>query len=286
MRSAVFAIVFFMGLCFQLKASAMVNDSLTLDNLDAFSDMPFSLVALGGHQEYCLSLSLTNTTNDSIGIYIEPGRVLLSEKSDFQDLVVMRSLYFKLPAGKQGKNFIYCFCCSAHRKSPQNGAVFRNGYLDLSLLGRLGEFANKGRYPASDLQNCVWAISNNYPIASICEKNKGVSPLKKWLADQLNKPYPWHCIEYDLADTNLMHSRHLRVTGIFSFKVSHYATVIIQVRTKEGHIVDYIQKNAVYSAGDFDYPLDLDVKGWPKGVYEILVFEDGNRINQPTFFDL
>jgi hypothetical protein len=58
------------------------------------------------------------------------------------------------------------------------------------------------------------------------------------------------------------------------------------VRTKEGHIVDYIQRNALYTAGDFDYPLDLDVKGWPKGVYEILVFEDGNRINQPTFFDL
>lgn len=269
----------------------MENDSLTLDALDARSGVYYTLTALGGHQEYCLSLSLTNTTNDSIGIYIEPGRVFLADNSKFQDLVVMRSLYVKVPSGKEVKKSIYAFCCRATRASPPKGLAFRNGYYATGLMGKLADFVSKRSFNGSDIQNSVWIISDgssslNHPIASICEKNKGTSTLKKWLADQLNKPYPWHCIEYDLADTNLMHTRHLRVTGIFSFKVSHYATVIIQVRTKEGHIVDYIQRNALYNAGHFDYPLDLDVKGWPKGVYEILVFEDGNRINKPTFFDL
>ena len=285
MRSAVFAIVFFMAPCFQLKALAMVNDSLTLDNLDAFSDMPYSLVALGGHQEYCLSLSLTNTTNDSIGIYIEPGRVLISDNSKFQDLIVMRSLYFKVPPGKQSKQAVYAFCCKAKRASPAPNSLFRNGYFNSSPLCLLGNFINAGTYMPAEIQSSVWAISDDYPIASICEGGT-LSPLKKWLAMMRNKPNPWHCIEYDRADTSVLQSRHLRVTGAFSFKVSHYSTVIIQVRTKAGHIVDYIQRNALYTAGDFDYPLDLDVKGWPKGVYEILVFEDGNRINQPTFFDL
>ena len=61
---------------------------------------------------------------------------------------------------------------------------------------------------------------------------------------------------------------------------------INSLASKDGRIVDYKEKDADCTAGDYDYPLDLHVKGWPKGVYEILVFEYGNRINKPTFFDL
>jgi hypothetical protein len=284
MRSAVFAIVFFMAPCFQLKALAMVNDSLTLDDLENQYGVHYTLTALGGYQQYCLSLSLSNTTNDSIGIYIEPGRVLVCDSSYMQDLIVMRALYFKVSPREESRNSLFAFCCRAKKMPPSKNTRFENGYLDRDGLGMLAAFVSQGNYLSKDIQSSVWAISDNRPIASICDG--GTSPLKKWLVKMLNKPNPWHCIEYDRADTSVLQSRHLRVTGVFSFKVSHYATLIIQVRTKEGHIVDYIQRNALYTAGDFDYPLDLDVKGWPKGVYEILVFEDGNRINQPTFFDL
>jgi len=282
--------------CFSIRLTSAVamgieNDSLTLDALDARSGVYYTLTALGGHKEYCLSLSLKNTTNDSIGIYIEPGRVFLADNSKFQDLVVMRSLYVKVPSGKEVKKSIYAFCCRATRASPPKGLAFRNGYYATGLMGKLADFVSKRSFNGSDIQNSVWIISEgssslNHPIASICDYNGTISPLKKWFADQLNKPYPWHCIEYDRTDSSVWQSKHLRVTGNFSFTVSRYATLTIQIRTQDGQLVGYLQQNAVYNSGNFDYPLDLDVKGWPKGVYEILVFEDGNRINKPTFFDL
>jgi len=282
--SLISGILFFISLCQHLHA--LPNDSLTLDDLENQSGVHFKLAALGGHSEYCIGIVLTNNTDDSIGVFIEPGRVLLAENADFQDLVVMRSLYFKVPRRTEVKKSIYAFCCRAKRASPAKDLVFRNGFIDLGLLGMLGDFVDKGRFSPTDIQSSVWAISDNYPIASVCDNSGSISTLKKWLADQLKKPYPWHCIEYDRADTAVQQTRHLRVFGNFSFHVPHYSTINIQVRTREGHIVDYIQKDAVYSAGKIDYPVDFSVQNWPKGIYEILVFADGNRINKPTFFDL
>jgi hypothetical protein len=83
-----------------------------------------------------------------------------------------------------------------------------------------------------------------------------------------------------------MQNRHLRVTGTISFRVPQYSLVTIQVRNKDGRVIDYIQKNGACTSGEYDLPLNLDVQNWPKGIYEIMVFSDGNRIHKPVFFDL
>jgi hypothetical protein len=269
-----------------LPAMALVNDSLTLDDLDNSAAISYSLQALGGHSGYCLTLSLKNNSGDTIGIYIEPGRVLVCDSSFMQDLIVMRALYFKVSPREESQNSLFAFCCRAKKMSPSKNTRFENGYLDRDGLGMLAAFVSQGNYLPADIQSSVWAISDNHPLASICDPAGKKSELRKWLSQKLNKTNPWHCIEYDQRDTSVMQNRHLRVTGTISFRVPQYSLVTIQVRNKDGRVIDYIQKNGACTSGEYDLPLNLDVQNWPKGIYEIMVFSDGNRIHKPVFFDL
>jgi hypothetical protein len=170
--------------------------------------------------------------------------------------------------------------------SPSKNTRFEKGYLDRDGLGMLAAFVSQGNYLPADIQSSVWAISDNHPLASICDPAGKKSELRKWLSQKLNKTNPWHCIEYDQRDTSVMQNRHLRVTGTISFRVPQYSLVTIQVRNKDGRVIDYIQKNGACTSGEYDLPLNLDVQNWPKGIYEIMVFSDGNRIHKPVFFDL
>lgn len=268
------------------SSEARDRDSLNLDALENLPGVDFKIIALGGHEAFCVQLNVNNQTNDTIVVYVEPGRLLLCENADMQDLIVMRSIHCKIAPYMTIVKPLYAFCCRARRASPAKGIAFRNGYVEISHLGKLARFVDKGNYPVADVQSSVWTISDNYPLASICDRSGNQSPLKKWLAQQLNKPYPWHCIEYDKRDTSVMNIKHIRVNGTISFFVPHYSTVTIQVRSLDGRIIDFLQRDAVYAGGELNFPIDINVQNWPKGIYEILVFADGNRINKPTFFDL
>jgi hypothetical protein len=261
-----------------LPAMALVNDSLTLDDLDNSAAISYSLQALGGHSGYCLTLSLKNNSGDTIGIYIEPGRVLVCDSSFMQDLIVMRALYFKVSPREESQNSLFAFCCRAKKMSPSKNTRFEKGYLDRDGLGMLAAFVSQGNYLPADIQSSVWVISDMHPIASICSQEMDSShAIKKWLAEKLKRPLPWYCIQYDMQDTSVFQNKHLRVSGNIKFRVSHYSLVTVQIRSKNGLLIKTLQNDVSCAAGEFTYPLDLDVKGWPSGNYEILIFEDGNR---------
>lgn len=269
-------------LSFQLISITSVlglsNDSLTLDDLALNDRIEFKLTSLGGHSGYCLNISVKNNFEDTVGIYIEPGRVLVCDSSFMQDLIVMRPLYFKVSPGAESQNSIFAFCCRAKKMSPSKNTRFENGYLDRDGLGMLAAFVSQGNYLPADIQSSVWVISDKHPIASICSQKVEASlALKKWLAEKLKRPLPWYCIQYDMQDTSVFQNKHLRVSGNIKFRVSHYSLVTVQIRSKTGVLVKTLQNNVACTAGEYDYPLDIVVQGWPSGNYEILIFEDGNR---------
>ncbi len=267
---------------FQLISTTAVlglsNDSLTLDDLALNDGIEFKLTSLGGHSGYCLNLSVKNNSGDTVRIYIEPGRVLVCDSSFMQDLIVMRALYFKVSPREESQNSLFAFCCRAKKMSPSKNTRFEKGYLDRDGLGMLAAFVSQGNYLPADIQSSVWVISDKHPLASICSQKMGSSyALKKWLAEKLKKPVPWYCIQYDMQDTSVFQNKHLRVSGSIKFRVSHYSLVTVQIRSKTGVLVKTLQNNVACTAGEYDYPLDIDVQGWPSDNYEILIFEDGNR---------
>jgi hypothetical protein len=269
------------------SAKSTLGDTLTLDQIVNNDKIHFELVALGGHSGECLELYMLNNSADTIAVIIEPGRIFFCENDDMQNLVVMRSLYFKLAPKKALREPIFAFCCVARKLSPNKNTLFRNGFADEGFFKSLGAFVQKHDFPIADIQSAVWVISDNHSIASICgQKNDSSSDLKFWLSKTLNRPFPWYCIEYDKQDTSVFQNKHLKLTGVFKFRVPHYSTVNIQVRDKSGRIIDYILNSKVCNVGEYDFPVNLNVHNWPKGTYEIIVFADGNRINKPTFFDL
>ena len=286
-RKSMMCSVFAFLLIQSITVKSLSYDTLTLDQIVNNDKVYFELVALGGHSGECLELYMLNNSADTIAVIIEPGRIFFCENDSMQNLVVMRSLYFKLAPKKALREPIFAFCCVARKLSPEKNTLFRNGYADDGYYKSLATFVEKHNFSKSDIQSAVWVISDNHPIASICgQKNDSASDLKFWLSNTLNRAFPWYCIEYDMQDTSVFQNKHLKLTGVFTFRVPHYSNVTIQVRGKSGRIIDYILNSKACNVGEYDFPVDLNVHNWPKGTYEIMVFSDGNRINKPIFFDL
>lgn len=282
--SCIFLVHFFL---FNQAAIASSTDSLNLEFIEENGLATVELISLGGHQAYCVELKLQNRNSDTLHVWIEPARILQCEDERMQDIVILKSELITLAPGSFKSKKLYGFCCRSSLASPEAGVRFRPGLVDREHLANLSKFIDNGTYDSADIQSAVWVISNGHSIASICSKEETAgSKLKFWLSKTLNKPLPWYCIHYDLQDTSVFQNRHLRVTGNLAFRVIHYSTITIQVRSKEGRILEYIQNNASCNAGEYDFPVDINVQNWPKGNYEIVVFSDGNRINKPMLFSL
>lgn len=270
-----------------IAVTAKSVDSLSLDFIQENGMASVELISLGGHQEFCVELRLQNRFPDTLQVWIEPARILLCEDESMQDIIILRSELITLAPGSFKSKKLYGFCCRSDLASPRAGIKFRPGPIDQEHLVNLSKFIQNGTYDSGDVQSAVWVISNGHTMASICgQKEEPASKLKLWLSETINKPLPWYCIQYDLQDTSVFQNKHLRVSGDLTFRVLHYSTVTIQVRSAKGLLMQTVQRQPVYSSGEYIYPLDIDIKGWPKGQYEIFVFEDGNRLPVMRYFNL
>src|SRR3989338_4198340 len=76
------------------------------------------------------------------------------------------------------------------------------------------------------------------------------------------------------------------VYGEITYYISNNALISINVRDKNGVVVANLEKGTAKGSGEYNYSLALSVKGWPKGEYEIAVYEDYSRLIKRVKFTL
>jgi len=81
-----------------------------------------SVASLGGHQGFCIKLTVENLTKDSLLIILEAGRRFNSVDDKLQDILVVKQeeLYLKSRQVKTQK--VKGYCCQLNNSSPGAGA--------------------------------------------------------------------------------------------------------------------------------------------------------------------
>ncbi len=234
----------------------------------------------GGYQENCLSFELKNLTRDSLFIKLEPGRRIVCEDSSFQDIFIVKEKMIILPPLASLNTEGYGFCCRASKGSPAKNSKFNIGYMAPPAWIELAEVINQNNFPTNAIQSSIWVLSDNHSIASIhYEKMEEIDLLRRTVAKIKGVELPWYTITYEKDTAMLFSERPEKLFGKINFYTNKNAIISINIRSPKGRLMTTLIEEERKNQGNHEYKLDLNIKGWPKGEYDICVYEDFSNLN-------
>ncbi|MFH0896070.1 MAG: hypothetical protein V2A54_16680 [Bacteroidota bacterium] len=286
--TALFVTVFSIVSISSVNKISVRNDSYkSIADFTQSKSLNVKIKGMGGHSENCLEFELKNTTSDTLFIRLEPGRRILSDDSTKQDILIVKEALICLYPRETKKIKGYGFCCCAHRGGPGPDNKFSIGYMAPPSWVKMAEAINIGNYSPGAIQHTVWCMSDNIDISSI----SGTTPdetlkLRKIVAGLKGIEIPWYTTSF-LSDTARAFSgKHESVSGEIEYYLKQNSVISIKVRNKFGQIVKTLVAASANGPGSYTYPMELNVINWPKGEYEIAVYEDGSNLNTKKKFSL
>lgn len=249
--------------------------------------LALEITGKGGYQENCLNLKLKNQTPDTLFVKLEPGRRIVCEDSSYQDIFIVKEKLIILPPLASLTAEGYGFCCRASKGSPPKNARFNIGYMAPAGWIELAEVINRNNFPSNAVQNAVWVLSDNHPIASIHhEKMEEIELLRQTVAKIKGITLPWYSITYEKDTALLFSERPERIYGKFDYYTNKNTIISINIRSTKGRLMATLVPEETKNPGNHEYKLDLEIKGWPKGDYDICVYEDYSNLNFKKRFSI
>ena len=245
------------------------------------------ITGLGGYQKDCIEFLLENNTPDSLWIQLEPGRRLVSEDTLIQDILIVKEENILLAAHEKKHLKGYGFCCQSSKRSPGNGSKFNTGYMAPAGWIELAKVINANKFPASSVQHAIWVLSNNHPISSIHATNmENIKVLRETVAGIKGIELPWYTLTFVKDTAQLFSGRPEMLFGKIDYYIRNNTVVTINIRDKRGRIVKSLTKGKTANPGKYTYDLKLNVKAWPKGEYNLYIYEDFSNLNKRKKFVL
>jgi hypothetical protein len=234
-----------------------------------------------------LNVTLENKTDDSLKVWIEPGRRFVAKDSVYQDWFIGdERMITIIPMGTVEQDLLG-FCCQVHDRGPADRAKFEIGYMAPDTWIQLATLISQNDFPRAASQHAVWCLSDNLPVSSIyCEDETKVRPLRELVANIKGEQIPWYMLTYQKDTTRLFSNIPERLLGTVQYYLRNSAVVTINVRSSTGEVVTVLANESGLGPGMHKLPVDLNVKGWPKGNYEVMIYTDYATLVSKSVFKL
>lgn len=232
-----------------------------------------------------LNVTLENKTADSLKVWIEPGRRFVAKDSVYQDWFIGDERMITIvPLGKVEQDLLG-FCCQVHDRGPADRAQYDIGYMAPDSWIRLATLIHQNDFPYSASQHAVWCLSDNLPVSSIySEDEKLVRPLRQLVCNVKGEQMPWYMLSYQKDTARLFSNIPERLLGTVEYYLRNDAVVTINIRSSTGEVVTVLAKESGMGPGMHKLPVDLNVKGWPKGRYDLMIYTDyAKLVSKSTF---
>jgi hypothetical protein len=281
------SVVIFISYGFTFSSSKKTISYVSIEELINKKALDVSISGSGGHQEECIEFEIANLTDSTIYMKIEPGRRLVSEDTTLQDIFIVKEFLLELFAFEKIKIKGYGFCCQAGNSSPYAKAKFDIGFMAPATWIKLAEIINENNFPVSAIQNAIWVLSDNHPFSSVYDKDLAlIQPLKTTLAEILKVEIPWYSLTYIKDTTRLFSDRPEKIYGEIEYYVANNCLITINIRNSNGEVVKTLVKECFTNPGTYKYYLEQNVSCYPKGEYEVYVYEDLAKLKFKKKFEL
>lgn len=242
--------------------------------------------SLGGHQGYCVGLTITNLTKDSLQISLEPGTLLKALEEKYQDILVTKQETIRLKRLEKKSQTVLGYCCQASDCSPRIDSKFSVGFHSDSNLVTLARYLNTNPSATDVEQHAIWAISNKHVTANIISNNEKTNmPLLQLVSALKHEELPWYQIR---TRTRVYKSGAIEVipielSGELTYTISQKAYASLSIKNKSGQKVCYIKCQWLETGPNRKYDLKVPLQGLTKGEYTIELNSNGNELANRKF---
>jgi hypothetical protein len=275
------SVAFFICYAFVVPPPEAKHTFFSIEKLLKEDKLKVSIKGLGGHQQECVEFDLKNLSGDTLFLQIEPGRRLHSEDTTAQDILIVKTKQVILPPHAATTVNGFGFCCKSHHHSPAAKSVFKIGTMAPESWQKVARAIDQKSFDTESIQAAVWSMSNDHPLSAIPNHD-----LRKIVADIKGIEAPWYTVGFAESADQLFSGKHQLFTGDLKYSVSSNTMISMLVKNETGQTVKTLLKAEAKGAGEYESKLNFSVAGWPKGKYQIYVYENFSNLNKKVGFEL
>ncbi len=255
---------------------SQITSFTSIEELAKNKQIEVELKGIGGYTGDVVQIEITNLTSEELHIWLEAGRRLDNLNNGQQDILVAKSQKINLNAKKNTTITAFGFCCQAHNGAPRADQEFSLGYMEKDNLLWLANYLND--HPNIDLnvmQHAVWVMSDGNNIGSMMlSSEENVIDLKREMCNKMGIEIPWYEIYYEKDTNSVFSGVHYKLKGPIKYSLPNRGWFKMVIRNPSRQMVYKFTNTSFVEGGVYNYDVDLPIKDWSKGKYNIEIYLD------------
>ena len=270
------------------------NEAVETITLSEALDRKIVTVAARGTGNYrggSVALKIESLVAGDYNIKVEAGYVFRANDPHTQDQLIVDEIILDVKGKSQKLYTVNGFCCEKSNSAPFESTIFKYMKMNRPELVKLCALTNTKKFDNGTLQNAVWAVSDNYDVSTIYNRqDPRVTTLRKNICILTNQEDTWYNkqAKVTVAPDHSIITEPMTIEAVndglrvpltvgertFSYKVYNADDELKSDRKMQ---------MTVKASATYTLKFNLRVTGWEKGTYKVDMFVDEDKIHNYEF---
>lgn len=241
----------------------------------------------GNYSGSSMLATVKNKSDKKLFIRIPPGMIFQPADTGMQDLLIVREALMVLEPGASRTVELQGFCCRSSNRAPSAGISFKPIKTSDPRLTTVAEFINSNKFSPDAIQSAVWCISDKHSVADIyAEDPSSIKPLRDEVCKLTGEKDVWYSsqVEHKVNEQGYIEAIPVEVSGSITITLNKATKVKQVVYKADGEVMWAPNADmTIPHAGTISYKFRLEVKGWEKGNYYVLVTDSNKTLLKQSF---
>lgn len=261
------------------------DETVNLQTALSNGQLQAEIISNGGYSQNSVHLDLVNKTSRILKVVVPAGSLFKTDDNSEQELVVPRDQLIVLNPKAQLKQDLSAYCTEASDLVPQKGNKFTLTHVKEKNLSSLINYLNKNNVSTTSIQEAIWSVTDKHPISHVSVTNSADKELRNFLCQLTGMKDTWYSSPQErivTADRRIIQET-VTIKGDLKFQCKVGAVVDQEIHKKDSGLLFKSDKRNTVKTGNVDFSFTLQVKGWEKGEYEVLVKEGESILGRYPF---
>ena len=277
-------IIAILSLAIVLFAFSNMNTNISLQQALTNGYVKVKIKSLGHYQGESTVMEIQNLTKNDLNITVEPGRKLIADKEEFQNLLVVKQQEIIVKANSKTSKNIVGFCCESDDAGPNKDLGYKVNTMADSNLVKLAKYINTNyaQLSTTSVQQAIWAVSNNHGSAAISTLSEKEMSLKNLVCTIKNEPIPWYIIKQQIFQTpnGMIHLVNDSLYGKMAYTNSDWCYSKLNIYDTKDNAVLISIGNWLQPGSNAIYNVAIPIKNLGKGKYKLTLENDKQVFTQ------
>jgi hypothetical protein len=226
-----------------------------------------------------LDVLVFNQQKKHLRIEIPLGTIFYPNDTTLQPLIITQSDFYTFSPKEKHSFSFKGFCCNAKKINPASGSAYSMSQPSKnSLLNIIKFIAHKNIQDRSEIQNAVWAATNNHRAEAIFNDE-----LKQYVAKELGQTLRSVQIIYDQQThpgVAAFDNNKLKIKGLFKYSTEKDIIADLCLFDENNKLITKMQSNLHHQRGMHKFGFNFEMTNVKPGRYFVRLVSGKVAINE------